>query len=180
MALVLGFLVHLKYFDLVPAYLIMCAGDFFPDSLYYYIGYFGSQKKFLEKYGSRSKLIANHFPIIEKLWHDHPFKTMFLSKIAYGMSTPLLISSGLAKMPYKKFISCAFPVTLLQFAVAMTAGYYLSYSYAHAEKYIKIVGVVIAVVLLVFIFTYIRLQKYAKGQIEKLEEAEELKEKTKI
>ena len=176
LALVVGFLIHLGYFDIVPAFLLMCAGDFFPDSFYYYIGHFGSQKKFLEKYGSRFKLITDHFPVIEKLWHEHTFKTMFFSKIAYGLSTPLLISAGLAKVPFKKFISHAFFITFIEYGLIMSLGYYLGYSYVYAAKYINLVGYIIALAFIVLIAIYIMIQKYTRRQIEKLEKQEESEE----
>ena len=173
LALVVGFLVHLGYFDVIPAFLLMCAGDFFPDITYYYIGYFGHKKNFLEKYGSKSRFVYNNFPTIEKLWHEHTFKTMFLSKLAYGLSTILLITAGLSKMTFKKFVLYAFPITLFQYMVIMSLGYFLGYSYTYATKYIELVGIVLALVLVAFIFGYIRIQKMAKKEFEKLERLEE-------
>jgi membrane protein DedA with SNARE-associated domain len=173
LALVIGFLVHLGYFDILPAFLLMCAGDFFPDNIYYYLGRIGQQKNFLEKYGTRLKFVTDNFAMIEKLWKDHSLKMMFLSKLAYGLSTPLLISAGLAKMPFRKFVTQAFIVTLFQYGVILTLGYYLGYSYVYAAKYIKLVSVILALVLVIFIFTYVNIQKYAKRQLKKLEEAEE-------
>lgn len=172
-ALVAGFLVHLGYFDILPAFLIMCAGDFVSDVLYYYIGRFGSQKKYLEKYSQRYKFIGDNFPALEKLWHVHSIKTMFISKLAYGLSAPLLISAGLAKMAARKFISQAFLVTLSQYVIIMTIGYYLGYSYNYAIKYIKFTGILIAVALIIFIIVYVSVQKYARREIEKLEKQEE-------
>lgn len=171
-SLVAGFLVHLGYFSILPAFLIMCAGDFVSDLLYYYIGRFGSQKKYLEKYSQRYKFIGNNFPALEKLWFDHSVKTMFFSKLAYGLSAPLLISAGLAKMPARKFISYAFLVTLSQYIIIMTIGYYLGYSYSYAIKYIKFTGILVAVAVIVFIVVYITIQKYARKKIEKLEDKE--------
>ena len=172
LALVIGFLVNLGYFNIFGAMLLMCAGDFFPDILYYYIGHFGSEKKFLEKYGHRFQFIKDNFPVIENLWRDHSYKMMFVSKLAYGMSTPLLISSGLAKIPFKKFISRALLVTIFQYSIILTIGYYLGYSSAFASD-IKLVGLIFAVVLIAFIYGYIKLQKYAKRELKKLEELEE-------
>jgi len=179
LALAVGFLVHLGYFNILPAFLVMCAGDFFPDIFYYYIGRFGQQKNFIAKYGSRFKFIKDNFPMIEKLWFDHSYKMMFFSKLAYGMSTPLLISSGLAKMPFPKFVSRALLVTLFQYGVIMAIGYYVGYSATFVSD-IKLVGLIVAVVLVVFIFIYIRVRKYARKELGKLEQEEELENQNKI
>jgi membrane protein DedA with SNARE-associated domain len=175
LALVVGFLIHGGYFSILPAYLLMCSGDFFPDIFYYYLGRFGKQKNLLEKYGSKSQFVTNNFPFIEKMWHEHGFKTMFLSKLAYGLSTPLLISSGLTKMSLKRFISYAFPITLFQYGVILTLGYYLGSSYELATKYIQSAGLIVAAALIIFIIIYVAIQRYARRQIEKLEKEEEKK-----
>ena len=166
-SLVVGFLIYLGYFQFLPAYALLLLGDLIPDTVYYYIGRFGNKRKIMEKYGSRLNLI-------EKLWREHGKKTMFLSKLAYGLSIPFLISAGLVKMPFRKFISYAFPVTLFQYGVIMAIGYFLGHSYQLAERYIQYAYVIVAAILIVFIIGYILIVKYARRQIEKMEQEEQL------
>ena len=166
-SLVVGFLIYLGYLKFLPAYAILLLGDLIPDTIYYYIGRFGSERKMMEKYGSRLNLI-------EKLWLEHGKKTMFLSKLAYGLSIPFLLSAGLVKMPFKKFISYAFPVTLFQYGVIMAIGYFLGHSYQLAERYVQYAYVIVAVVLILFIVGYVFIVKYARKQIEKMEQEEQL------
>ncbi|MDP2945841.1 MAG: hypothetical protein Q8N61_00080 [bacterium] len=168
-SLVVGFLIYLGYLKFLPAYAILLLGDLIPDTVYYYIGRFGSERKMIEKYGSRLNLI-------EKLWREHGKKTMFLSKLAYGLSIPFLLSAGLVKMPFKKFISYAFPVTLFQYGVIMAIGYFLGHSYQLAERYIQYAYVIVAVVLILFIVSYVFIVKYARKQIEKMEQQERRKQ----
>ena len=52
-AIVAGFLIRLGYLDLSAAYLIMCAGDFFPDTAYYYIGKLAHSKQWIDRLGKR-------------------------------------------------------------------------------------------------------------------------------
>lgn len=164
-SLVVGFLIYLGYFNFLPAYAILLLGDLIPDTIYYYIGRFGNKRKIMEKYGSRLNLI-------EKLWQGHGRKTMFLSKLAYGLSIPFLISAGLVKMPFRKFISYAFPVTLFQYGVIMAIGYFLGHSYQLAERYIQYAYVIVAAILIVFIIGYIIIVKYARRQIKEMEQQE--------
>ena len=168
-SLVVGFLIYLGYLKFLPAYAILLLGDLLPDTVYYYIGRFGSERKMIEKYGSRLNLI-------EKLWREHGKKTMFLSKLAYGLSIPFLLSAGLVKMPFKKFISYAFPVTLFQYGIIMAIGYFLGHSYQLAERYIQYAYVIVAVVLILFIVSYVFIVKYARKQIEKMEQQERRKQ----
>lgn len=166
-SLVVGFLIYLGYLKFLPAYTILLLGDLIPDTVYYYIGRFGKRRKIMEKYGSRLNLI-------EKLWREHGRKTMFLSKLAYGLSIPFLISAGLVKMPYRKFISYAFPVTLFQYGVIMIIGYSLGHSYQIAERYIQYAYVIVAAILIVFIIGYVLVVKYARGRIKEMEQKEQL------
>ncbi len=172
-SLVIGYLIYLGYLSFLPSFAILILGDLIPDTIYYYIGRLGNKKDFIKKYSSNLRFIADNFTIIEKLWRDHPQKTMFLSKLAYGLSTPFLISAGLVNMTYKKFCSCAIPVTILQYAVIMMIGYYLGHSYELASKYIQYTGILIAIILVVFVTIYISLSKYARKKIIDMEKDEQ-------
>ena len=48
-ALLVGFLISLGYFQFFPAFGIMILGDLIPDSFYYYLGRFGNKKNLIEK-----------------------------------------------------------------------------------------------------------------------------------
>ncbi len=177
LSLLVGFLVHAGYLAFLPSYGILLLGDLIPDTTYYYIGRFGNQKDFIKKYGSKVKIITEHFPTVEKLWQHHPFKTMFLSKLAYGLSTPFLVSAGLVKIPLRKFVANAFPITIFQYAVFMSIGYSLGKSYAAAEKYIKYTGIGIALIVIILIVVYILLSRYARKRILAMEVREDEDEK---
>ena len=164
-SLVVGFLIYLGYLKFLPAYAILLLGDLIPDVIYYYIGRFGNRRKIMEKYGSRLN-------IVEKLWQEHGRKTMFLSKLAYGLSTLFLISAGLVNMPLKRFISYALPVTVFQYAAIMAIGYYLGSSYQLAAKYIDFAGIIMAIIFVIFIAGYVFFVKYVRRQIEKMEKEE--------
>ncbi|MEK9185088.1 MAG: hypothetical protein AAB866_02920, partial [Patescibacteria group bacterium] len=153
-SLIVGFLVHLGYLEFIPSYIILILGDIIPDSIYFYIGRLGDHKKITEKYGPKLKGIAGSFEILEKLWRDHPRKTMFFGKLAYSLSIPFLISAGLVKMSFKKFITYAIPATLFQYGLLMLVGYYLGKSFELAINYIKYGGILIAILLSIFVIAY--------------------------
>jgi len=164
-SLAAGFLVYSGHFQFIPAFSILLLGDFVPDVICYYIGRFGNRRKIMEKYGSQLNLM-------EKLWREHGKKTMFLSKLAYSLSIPFLISAGLVNMPLRRFISYAFPITIFQYAAMMAIGYYLGSSYGLAVKYVSFAEIIIAAILVVFIAGYVFFIKYARREIEKMEKEE--------
>ncbi|MBI2610143.1 hypothetical protein HYW53_03115 [Candidatus Giovannonibacteria bacterium] len=165
-----GFLVSFGILNPFLIYAVLVLGDVLPDIAYYFIGRFGKNRKFFINYVSRHDTLARHLALAEKLWRGHPGKTMLFTKLAYGLSTPLLISAGFTNMSPKKFISKAFPVTLGQHLVTMSIGYYLGESYEIASKYLEGAGYLAAGIVLIFALAYLILQKYAARQIRKMEE----------
>ncbi len=168
-SLVVGFLISLGYFSFFPAYIVLIFGDLVPDTVYYYIGRYGHKKDLLAKYSKRSKLLAQSVPHLSRLWHEQGRKTMFWSKLAYGLSTPFLISAGLVKLPVQKFWSYAIPVTLIQYALIMTIGYFLGNSYQSASHYISGLGIVVALIVVIAV-VYFFVRKIVVKEIEVLEE----------
>jgi len=181
LALFVGFLVRFGYLDLFAAYGIMVAGDFFPDSFYYYIGHFAHKKGWVErlskKFTSKTSFILDNQSVLNKLWSNHGKKMMLFSKQAYGLSTVLLISAGLTEMPYRRFIRYAFPITLLQYVVFISVGYFLGSSYAVAGPYIDYVRWVLAGIAVLFILTYVFIQKRVRENFLKMENIEDTAEK---
>ena len=154
LALAVGFMIHFGYLSIVPAFFIMILGDFIPDSIYYFIGNFGNKEKLLKRFDTKSKLVSRHFAYIENAWEKHPWKTMFICKLAYGLSTPLLILGGLVRISYFKFIYKSVVVTILNYGILMILGYYLGKSYQSAVPYVNGIGIIITIIAVIFFFVY--------------------------
>jgi membrane protein DedA with SNARE-associated domain len=112
------------------------------------------------------------------MWREHAGKTMFLGKLAYGLSQFFLMSAGLVKMPFRKFMVYALPVTLFQFSVLMGIGYYLGGSYHAIAPRIHDAKLLIAVFAIVFFSIYVMFAKYARRTVLKMEEVLEKDEHT--
>lgn len=164
-----GFLVYTGFLSIIPAYIVLVLGDIIPDIFYYFAGRFGAKTKFVIKYRTRFPIIGNHLEIAKKLWQRHPGKTMLLTKFAYGLSTPLLISSGLVGMPVKKFMKNAFPITFGQHILTMSLGFFLGNSFEIADKYIKNLGIFVTIAALIFAGIFYFIQRLARKKIEEME-----------
>ena len=172
-SLIVGFLVFSGVLSFWPSYIILLFGDIVPDTIYYLIGYFGEKTKFVQKHLFQSDIFKNHMGVIKKLWTEHTFKTMFFGKLAYGMAIPFLISAGITKITYRRFILHTIPITLFQYGVIMLTGYYLGSSYALALKYVDYAYFLMAIFVILFIFIYIFATKYAKKKIIAMEKNNE-------
>ena len=153
-AFIVGTLVAAGYFNPVGAYSILILGDFIPDTGYYLLGRYGQRKALITRVVSAIGIREDHFGVIRRLWHEHGKKTMFFSKLAYGLSTAFLISAGLVRMPMKKFLSYALPITMIQYAVLLALGYYFSNSFKLISRSIRDAQIIAAAVVVVAIGYY--------------------------
>jgi membrane protein DedA with SNARE-associated domain len=171
---IVGMLIAFGYLNPIAAYFVLVMGDLVPDTAYYLLGRFGESKNLIAKYFAKVGITEEHFSAVRALWHKHPGKTMFFSKLAYGLSTPFLISAGLVGMKPAKFFMYALPVTFVQYAVLMVLGYKFSSSFGTVSNIFAHIQYVFAGLVVVFVAYYF-LAKYMRTRLlaaEKEAEAE--------
>jgi membrane-associated protein len=171
-SIAVGFAVGAGYFNPFIAYGILVLGDLIPDTGYYFVGRWGHRASFIKKYASKVGITEERFAIIERLWKKHPGKTMWTSKLAYGLSTPFLISSGLVDMPLQKFIYYALPITLIQYALLMTLGYFFGNSYTRIAGAFSGLETIIAAIVIGGGLYYL-LTRFMREQLLQEEKEEE-------
>ncbi|HKI73364.1 MAG TPA: hypothetical protein VJ998_01885, partial [Pseudomonadales bacterium] len=98
-SLVAGLLSSLGYLEFLPAFAIILIGDLIPDVAYYFLGRHARNSASEGRFGRHLAFLARHGKLLEGLWLEHGRKTMLLSKLAYGISAPLLMSAGMTNMP---------------------------------------------------------------------------------
>jgi membrane protein DedA with SNARE-associated domain len=167
LSLAVGFLISLGIFNFFPALGILILGDLIPDVFYYFLGAKGSEWKFIKKYKERF-----NFASLEKVWHNHPGKALLITKFSYGISAMLLIMAGIIKIPFKKFISYSFLISVAQYSLIMSIGYILGNSYKLAEGYIKYLEIIVLIGAMLFIIGYQLFLKYARKRIIGAEDKE--------
>jgi membrane protein DedA with SNARE-associated domain len=149
---IVGYLIYLGYLSLLPSAILLFLGDLIPDAGYYFLGYFADRSPFIKKGMQRFKLLGDDAHFLKSMWHTHTKKTLVFSKLAYGLSTPLIISAGIAKYPFRTFVTGTMSITILQYGTLMTLGYYFGASYEAVGAQLKEVGILIAVVAVIAIF----------------------------
>lgn len=160
-----GFLVRTGVLNLWLTYLILLPADLIPDTMFYAIGYYGLNSKLVQNFIGRFSFFHNHFDRVEKLWKNHAWKTILLGKIAYGMALPFLMSAGMVKMPFKKFLWYTFQVTMLQYTIILAIGYASGHFYAMISRYIYVPYYFMGAVVIIFIVSYILVSKLARREI---------------
>ena len=166
-----GTLIPLGYFSPVPLIATLILADVIPDISYYFFGGWGKEKSLIEKIGPKLKITPERFELVRNLWHTHPFKTMAITKFAYGLSTPLLITAGLVHLPFRTFWKYSAVLALFQYSVLVGLGYFFGGYFATIESIFVRVEILVAAVVVVFAGYYlitrsVRSQFFKKGAAE--------------
>lgn len=141
-----GVLIAAGYFNPIIVFGILLMGDVIPDVSYYLIGRFGNRRGMMERLAGKIGIRPDHFEMVRKLWFNHTTRTMFITKFAYGLSTPLLITAGLVKLPFNRFWTNTVPLSILQYSVLLTLGYFLGNYYTAVESTFARVQIIVAAV----------------------------------
>jgi membrane protein DedA with SNARE-associated domain len=120
-AFVVGALAARDLFDIESAFVLLMLGDLLPDFTCFLIGQRAARSGSVGRWLQRHR-IGRSTQVVNGLWRDHGLKTMVISKLSYGLSTPLLMTAGMAGLPIWKFAAYALPVSLLQYAAFLTLG----------------------------------------------------------
>lgn len=150
LAFVAGMLIATGYLGVMPTFIILLLGDILPDTFFLLLGRFGKRSPLLMRLMDRVGVTEERLARAAVLWHEHPGKTMLLTKFAYGFSAAFLTIAGLVHMPVAKFYSYTIPIGATTIAILMTLGYYFGTSLTLIENTYSMLGIAATVVLIAF------------------------------
>lgn len=150
-AFLAGVLVGAGIFDPWIAYPVLIVGDLIPDSLWYWAGRHAHKRDLLNRFGRHVGITEQRLGFILNLWRKHPSKTVVLSKIAYGMGAPMLMSAGYARIPWKRYYGTAVPVSAIQYGILMMLGAGAHRSYHALLPYVRYTGFLAAIFVIVIL-----------------------------
>ncbi len=150
---IVGTLVASGFLQAVPAYLLYVASDIFPDAILYGLGRYGKNLAFVKRMLAEHDGAADSIERLRRLWFDHTLATMTVSKLAYGFAPPMLVSAGFVNLPPRRYFPCALLITLLQYALFITLGYYFSSAFTLISR--SLIGVqTLAAIVILFAIVY--------------------------
>ncbi len=169
-AFIAGTLIPLGYFSPLPLIVMLIFADVIPDVAYYFFGRWGKERSLIEKIGPKLRITPEHFDIVRGFWHTHPFKTMAVTKFAYGLSTPLLITAGLVHLPFNTFWRYSAILAAFQYSVLVGLGYFFGGYFATVESTLARAEMIVAAAAVVFAGYYFIVRR-VRSQFLKEEEA---------
>jgi membrane protein DedA with SNARE-associated domain len=100
---------------------------------------------------------------VRAFWLKRPGVTMFIGKIAYGMSAAFIIAAGIMKMPLRIFMLYGSIVAVLQYGVLLSLGYFLGTTFGGTvQKVLKNLEYVVAfgaVAIIAYLYFAWRMRK---------------------
>jgi len=147
-----GVLFKFGYFKFWGLIAILFSGYFLNGIAWYLIGRAGGYKV-LEKWGKRWHMTRSLIEKLEHYFKHHSVKTIFITRITYGLSMPALIIAGSLKMKWKKLLSVTFVATIFWVAIMMGLGYVFGLGYSAMGRVMQ----TIATGLTILIFAIITL-----------------------
>lgn len=144
---VAGFLVHLGVFDFWPIYLVMMAGDFTGDIIWYFVGRHGG-RPLIEKYGKWMNITEESVERAESFFQEHQEKILIISKLTtgFGFAIATLIAAGAAKVPFKKYFIINFFGEFIWAGFLFGVGFFFGGLYGLVDKSLRwgfIIGLVL-------------------------------------
>lgn len=150
-----GALSRIGYFDPFVAFWIFIIRDVLVDGLCYFLGRWGGNTALAQRFLKKVGVTPSHIHDVRKLWDKHPFRTMAISKLSYGIAQAFLVLSGVVGMPFKKFFWYALAVALVEYGGLFIGGYLLGGAFGNFAGIISNLQWVVAILALVVSGYYI-------------------------
>lgn len=145
-----GVLYKFGYFKLWGVMIVLLGGYFLNGIMFYTIGRTGGNTA-LEKWRNRFHLTKKILLKLEEYFKKHSIKTIFITRITYGLSGPTMIIAGSFKMKWKKFLTVNLISSLVWVLIIFGLGYVFGTSFKALGEITR--GIAIGVVVALFILT---------------------------
>ncbi len=154
-----GFLTHRGYFGLDMALLAVFLGVIIGDNLWYVLGEVINENSVFSRFVTRlTKPFDEHLK-------GRIFRTIFITKFAYGLHRPTLLRAGMLKLPFKKFIEGDIIASIFWIFIIGGLGYLSSVSFFLIRRYLRYTELTLLFSLILFILISHLLRHISKKEL---------------
>lgn len=161
-SIIAAFLASQGYLNVYIVYSIAVFGNVIGDTIYYSIGRVG-RHTFIAKYGHYIGITDDRVKATEEHYKNHLLKTLIFSKLINAGIEIFLVTAGIAKVDFKKFIGGVFLVEIPKNILIVLIGYYFGKSYIligkYLDNYFMAAGIFLVAIIIGFIIYKIIKQK---------------------
>ncbi|MBI3335351.1 MAG: VTT domain-containing protein [Candidatus Portnoybacteria bacterium] len=155
-----SFLTHQGFFDVGDMFFTILGGVLVGDLFWYWVGFrFHKHPIFLNKWVHR---VAQ--PFDSHLTH-RTFRTILLSKFAYGIHHGILMRAGALKVNITRFVKDDFTSTLVWIFAVGGLGYISSASFAAVKHYLRFTEFALLLALFMFVGIEYLSRRISKGKL---------------
>lgn len=152
-----GTLAAAGYFNIYALGAFFLVRDVVVDLLCYWVGYLGARTRWIMRLLARIGVTEEHLEEVRALWQRNPGKTMFLSKLSYGVAAGFIVVAGLVRMDLKKFITYGALIAFLHYGVLLVVGYFFGASFGATltgliEKVPYVIGALMTIAIVYVLF----------------------------
>lgn len=161
-----GFLFKLGQLSLIPAFITLLIADLAADLGWYALGYHGGHR-FIKRFGRFFNLTEESSKKVHRVFHAHPNKILFLSKITmgFGFAIAVLFTAGMSKISFKKYLLVNALGGILWTSFMLFLGYTFGKAYEKVTNGLHLAGIIFFAVL--FLLALRGFQQYMKRRFFK-------------
>ena len=164
-AIIVGFLSSSGIFNIFLVYLFLVVGDMVGDSLYYLLGRLSGSS--IAKHGHRLGITTEKLETAKNYFNNYHHRALIISKLAYGVGVSGIITAGILKISYKKFIKTCAYIAIIQSACLVLIGFLFGNAYLQIEQYLNIYTKIVLIIALILAGYYIFSKIKSKIKLQK-------------
>lgn len=130
-------------------------GNLIADFLWYSLGYFGRVER-LERLFKFLRINPQKISRLRRVVNRHAVKLIIFGKMANGVIVPVLIATGMARVPLRRWFPVIFVTNLLVSAAYVLVGYHLTSNLVKVQHGIRYFTIFAVLIFLLVIWIYIR------------------------
>ncbi len=157
-----GFLTHQGYFDIGIILLLVFLGAIIGDNIWYVLGELMNEKKLFLKVKKFMEKATSPF---DEHLKNHPVRTFFISKFAYGLYRPIILKAGAMKIFFGEFIKADLAATFTWIFLVGGLGYLSSASFLAVKHYLRYTELTLLLGIAVFILISYVVTKISKKEL---------------
>jgi len=138
----------------IPVFITASFGNMVSDSLWYLLGYFGKINWIYKVKWLSIK--PHHVDAVKDEVRSHVIRILLVTKLTNGLTIPILIATGLAKVPWRKWFPTVAFANLVIAAVFTSIGYFTVFSLLKIERGLTYIAIIFSVIFFVITFIYLR------------------------
>lgn len=143
-------------------YAIVMGGGLFQDVVYYWLGRWAMHSDRARAFVKRTGLDRKALEPLKTAWRERMFATLVASKFAYGLYAPILVSAGMARAPFWRYLGQSMGLSALVLAGWLGAGLGIGRAYGSFGRFASWAMGGLGVMAIVALFA---IGRYARGRL---------------